>query len=213
MESIYFTVDGWQWDELYENTEDRTSPHPIHEGTNIKVQLQIWPRITLSLWTDRNLDELQELDRLGLTTTPPQHSVSSLRRDSSLCLLSGVVRETRKFSWSNDPNKQTIDTLLDCGIPVVLSEETKKGETGSYPNQTGDFIAAICFLYGALTHSPSLFESPIICKVQTIKELPNVTADRILLGAEPQTLNTKSEIEHELYYDRIDAPRRGFNKK
>jgi hypothetical protein len=35
LDAIYFTVVGWQWDELYENTVDRSSPHPRPEGTNI----------------------------------------------------------------------------------------------------------------------------------------------------------------------------------
>ena len=33
--TLYFTVEGWQWDELYENTLDGSSPHPRPEGTNI----------------------------------------------------------------------------------------------------------------------------------------------------------------------------------
>ena len=200
--SVTFSVEGWQWDELYENTEDRSSRHPIQVGVNIKVQLHIWPKLILRAWNNVNPESLKELAYLGFASVPSDRCVKQLRQDSSLCLISGISQKIRRVTWRADSHRQAVNTLLDCGIPIVLTEDVETRKPSGFVNKEGDHVIAISFLFGDLTHSTSLFDSPVVSRVQSIGERLNL-AEAILLTAEPQPANTKSEIEHKLYYDRI----------
>jgi len=177
-DTVTFAVEGWEWDSLYKNPEDPQSPHPVTEGSVIEAQLSIWPKLIFQHWNKHSqTDELAYLD-LGLIpdTKAPQKGMFRVKEASNLYLISGVTRGIRNYKSQNKRNRYRVNTLLDCGLPLILSEEL----TSQYVDTEGDFLVAIGLLYGYIKYSPDLFRVPVTGKVTRMTPL-SITPRAVLI--------------------------------
>ncbi|HEV2120019.1 MAG TPA: hypothetical protein VGS11_07965 [Candidatus Bathyarchaeia archaeon] len=180
MTTITFAVDGPEWDSLYEDPEDKNSHHRVHEGVTIEAQLNLWPNLILYHWNKRTL--IDELAFLGFDPTrlTPERSIVSLKAGSNLYLVSGIARQVVRRSWATDSKKQRIYTLLDCGLPVVISEDVKESNSSAFLEREGDCLVAICLLFGSIAFSGVPFRTPVTCMVKKITPLKIVPRSTIL---------------------------------
>jgi hypothetical protein len=185
MTTITFAVDGPEWDSLYENPENHEGPHGIHEGVSIEAQLILWPKIILHHWNKHT--SVDELSYLGFDPgkPPPERSLVSLKAGSNLYLVSGIARQIARRPWSTNPAKQRIDTLLDCGLPIVISEHVKGEERSTYVENEGEFLVLLCFLFGSIAFSGVMFRTPITGKVKKVGPL-SIVPLAVLLEVELQ---------------------------
>jgi len=185
MTRVTFAVDGPEWDSLYVNPEDEKSVHKIREGISIQVQLVLWPGLVLHHWNKSG--SKHQLAYLGFDRADkdPERSILALKSHSNLYLISGVARRIAKHSWGTDPRKLRIDTLLDCSLPIVLQEDVANSKSSSFVDGEGDFLVAVCFLFGSIAFSNSMFRSPVVGKVARIAPL-NIIPPATLVEVELQ---------------------------
>jgi hypothetical protein len=172
MHTFAFAIDEWEWDSLH--TGFLKARKGIHEGDIIEAQLGIWPDVILHYWNANT-----ERDKLGFLGTefrnsPPKQLLKRLNDNSNLYLISATVKQIERRAWKAQPEKETINSLLDCGVPIVLNEDVKKGETSRYVSKAGDLVVAICLLFGSIIDSPSFIQTPISCKVKHVTNLNTI---------------------------------------
>jgi hypothetical protein len=185
MTRITFAVDGPEWDSLYLDSENEKSAHKIRDGISVQVQLVLWPGLILHHWNKSG--SKHQLAYLGFDQTDkvPERNILSLKSHSNLYLISGVARRVAKHSWGTDPRKLRIDTLLGCVLPIVLQEDVAKNQSSSFVDREGDFLVAVCFLFGSIAFSDSMFHSPVVGKVARIAPL-NIIPPATLVEVELQ---------------------------
>jgi hypothetical protein len=197
MTAITFAVDGPEWDSLYENPENENSPHRIHEGSSVEAQLVLWPKLILHHWNKRNSNN--QLAYLGFDPEKPfaERSLVSLKAGSNLYLVSGIARQIVRRPWKTDSRKHRIDILLDCGLPLVICEDVKKSDQSTYVEKEGEFLAAICLLFGSITFSGVMIRTPIVGRVTKITPLRVVPPATILeIQLQPNQVVPESRIDY-----------------
>jgi hypothetical protein len=208
MTSVTFAVDGPEWDSLYKNPEDKNGAHLVHEGQPIEVQLVLWPKIILRHWNKHSA--ANELSYLGidLEQSPPERSLIPVRADSNLYLASGIARQIVKRSWASDPRKEHINTLFDCGLPIVISEDVKRDDPSMYVKGEGEFLVALCFLFGSIAFSGVAMRAPIIGSVTKIRPLKTIPPATILeIQLKPSQVVPESRVSyHAAQVSRVDFP-------
>ncbi len=190
-------MDGWEWDSLYKNPEDRNSPHSIRLGSAIEAQLSLWPKLILRFWNKRSTRN--ELAYIGFDPEAPvpERGLFQLKESSNLYLVSASARKIEKRSWKDNPKNQRIDTLLDCGVPVVLSEEVGRGEASAYYENEGDSIVVICLLFASIAYSRALFRAPIIGTVRRTLPLRIVPPATLLdLELQPHLVIPETRVSY-----------------
>ena len=185
MTTITFAVSGPEWDSLYENPENKEGPHLIREGVSIEAQLALWPNVILRHWNGQG--SANELAYLGFDPEepPPERGLIPLKAGSNLYLVSGIARQIARRPWRTDPAKQRIDTLLDCGLPIIISEDVEGEDPSTYIEKQGEFLVLLCFLFGSIAFSGVMFRTPIIGKVKRVGPL-RIVPLAVLLEVELQ---------------------------
>lgn len=194
------------------NPENKNGPHRIKEGVPVEIQLSLWPKLILHHWNKRT--PANPLAYLGFDPKKPvpDRAMLSLREGSNLYLVSGIARQMVKRAWKTDSRKQRINILLDCGLPVVLSEEIGKNDRSNYVEAEGDFLVAICLLFGSIAFSSAMFRTPIIGKVRRVipmRVLPPCT----LLEVEPQPGQVIPETRVSYHSEQIEVSEPRFPDK
>ncbi len=197
MTALTFAVDGPEWSSLYENPESENSLHRIHEGSSVEAQLVLWPKLILHHWNRRSSSN--QLAYLGFDPerSPTARSLISLKTGSNLYLVSGVARQIVRRPWKTDPKKHRINTLLDCGLPVVIFEDVKKTDRSAYVEKEGEFLVAICLLFGSIAFSGVIIRTPIVGRVTKITPLEIIPPATILeIQLQPSQVVPESRISY-----------------
>jgi hypothetical protein len=132
----------------------------------------------------------------------PERSLVSLKAESNLYLVSGIARQIARRPWSTNPAKHGIHTLLDCGLPIVISENARKDESSAYLGKEGEFLVTICLLFGSVAFSGVPFRTPIIGRVKKFTPL-RVIPPATLLEIELQPTRVIPELRVSYHGEQI----------
>jgi hypothetical protein len=186
-------VGNEEWDSFYTWPGPERGPHKVNIGTLMQLQLGASPGTIIAHWNQQSpkkdlvylaLDSNGRTIRKGLIQVMP---------DSNLYFFSGVVRRIHRRVWKSDEKKETIETLLDCSVPLVVSEIVAQGERSGYVQNEGDFLIGLCWLFGSVAFSGSHFRAPMTVKVEEITAL-HLVPSQTLIECELQSLDKKPTI-------------------
>lgn len=165
--------------------------------TVLEVQLSTWPKAIPNHWSSRSPS--REVEHLGinLQSSVNERKLVQLRAESNLYYFAGPARRMnsrRHFDPHWQKEREMREVLLDCGLPVVFEEIGNLGEPSDYVQNEGEFLMGLCFLFGSISYSGTLFRTPLVARVVGITEMnfvpPFVLLDIVLLPP-----STKSEIK------------------
>ncbi len=172
-------VDNAEWDSLYYDPSKKGSPHRVQEGTAVEVQL--WVSSKHVLWYCNGSDSQNELAYLGIDRDGAlERTLTMIRNDSNLCFFSGLARRITSRVRKLDPRKQTVNILLDCGLPIVLIEEVSRNKASKYVQKEDEYLIGICPLWGSIAFSNSVFQAPVTGKVKKITPLKVIPPSTLL---------------------------------
>jgi hypothetical protein len=183
--NLIIAVDNPEWASLYQNPEDENGPHKIREGTIIEAQLFLQPNFIVHYWNKKT--SKKDLAYLGISPSNyvPERRLLNLKLGSNLYFLSGIARRVARHDWANDRTKEELNTLLDCELPLVITELVGRGKPSAFVEKESDFFLGVCHLWASIAFSPTLFRSHIVSKVKKITYL-EVVPPAIMLEVEPQ---------------------------
>jgi hypothetical protein len=168
----------------------------VQLNTVLEVQLSTWPKAIPNYWSSRSPGRKIEYLGINLRGSVNERKLVQLKADSNLYYFSGPARRmnSRKYfdsHWQKEREKREV--LLDCGIPVVFEEVSNPGEPSHYVQNEGEFLMGLCFLWGSISYSGTLYRTPLVSRVVGITEMdfvpPFVLLDILMM---PQS--TKPEI-------------------
>jgi hypothetical protein len=185
----------WDWDSLrILGDHAKVLGHRIKIGSIVELQLSVAPVSVFKFWirkADRQPEwiidpsyEASLMLDLGPKSGPVRRIIQPLRPQTNLAYFEGVVIEVaRKASKSDE--REIVNILLDCGVPVVVESLVDKGDSSPLLGvSAGNEIIGIFGLMGSLSSSPALFKAPIIAKVLGIKSFEGGRPPIVLLTVE-----------------------------
>ena len=189
MDTLTIAVDGLEWDSLYEDPSEPESRHKIREGKVLQIQLWTSSNRVLHHWNRSN--SVNQFPYLGIVVDDqPERSIVTLRKGSNLAFFSGYAKRIVSRPRKLDPRKDSIDILVDCGIPLVIMDEVERGSPSRIVEEENQYVVGICHLWGSIAFSNSIFQAPVVGKARKITSL-RVTPPSVMLDIElrpPQVL-------------------------